>query len=333
MSELDLCSRREADLYISQSRVYLHGVPVPPILGQKVSKYETNISIDWNEKRDVETRDDTSLHWDHRRGDTVILHKPVGYVSGQPDTRHGHIPAVRLLTRDNFFVPSQDAHDIQQTMSSGHYLHFHRKSHSIVSVPSTLMGYVPAGRLDLDSSGLLIFTKCGVMAKKLTRTLPVDPKHIQHQGDDGTQGLEKEYRVHVAPVESITRYEREHLGLRGIPFPTKDLSPFLQGGKRLWNDPKPLKPLVAAEWLQDDASILKRTRDTRLEDRQWKGILRLVLTEGRKHQIRRMCREILGLHVTKLVRVRIGNVELEDLPEGKWRPLREREFLHLLDIM
>lgn len=44
-----------------------------------------------------------------------------------------------------------------------------------------------------------------------------------------------------------------------------------------------------------------------------------------------MCREILGLHVTKLVRVRIGNIYLEDLPEGKWRPLRETEYHMLLN--
>jgi 23S rRNA pseudouridine2604 synthase len=52
--------------------------------------------------------------------------------------------------------------------------------------------------------------------------------------------------------------------------------------------------------------------------------LRFVLTEGRNRQIRRMC-ELVGLHVTGLKRVRIGNVLLGDLPTGMWRFLEEKE--------
>jgi 23S rRNA pseudouridine2604 synthase len=52
--------------------------------------------------------------------------------------------------------------------------------------------------------------------------------------------------------------------------------------------------------------------------------LRFVLKEGRKRQIRRMCEQV-GLRVTGLKRVRIGNVRLGDLPPGQWRFLREGE--------
>jgi len=45
-----------------------------------------------------------------------------------------------------------------------------------------------------------------------------------------------------------------------------------------------------------------------------------VLREGKKRQIRRMC-ELVGLKVTGLKRVRIGNVKLADLPQGEWRYL------------
>ena len=48
--------------------------------------------------------------------------------------------------------------------------------------------------------------------------------------------------------------------------------------------------------------------------------LRMVLTEGRKRQIRRMC-ELAELRVTRLVRVRIGGVRLGRLAPGKWRLL------------
>ena len=48
--------------------------------------------------------------------------------------------------------------------------------------------------------------------------------------------------------------------------------------------------------------------------------LRFILKEGRNRQIRRMC-ELVGLHVMDLVRIRIGSLQLGDLPEGKWRVL------------
>ena len=54
--------------------------------------------------------------------------------------------------------------------------------------------------------------------------------------------------------------------------------------------------------------------------------LRFILREGKKRQIRRMC-ELLGLKVTGLKRVRVGQVKLADLPLGKWRYLRfDEEF-------
>jgi 23S rRNA pseudouridine2604 synthase len=59
----------------------------------------------------------------------------------------------------------------------------------------------------------------------------------------------------------------------------------------------------------------------KLEDTQ---VLRIVLIEGRNRQIRRMC-ELVELEVTDLVRVRVGPLELSDLPEGKWRHLTKTE--------
>lgn len=53
-------------------------------------------------------------------------------------------------------------------------------------------------------------------------------------------------------------------------------------------------------------------------------VLRFVLNEGRKRQIRRMC-ELVGLHVTDLQRLRIGPLMLGGLPEGKWRALTASE--------
>ncbi|MGE0046087.1 MAG: rRNA pseudouridine synthase, partial [Hyphomonadaceae bacterium] len=59
-------------------------------------------------------------------------------------------------------------------------------------------------------------------------------------------------------------------------------------------------------------------------------LLRFVLIEGRNRQIRRMC-EAVDLRVADLFRTRIGPVKLAALPEGKWRPLNEKERAALIN--
>jgi 23S rRNA pseudouridine2604 synthase len=72
--------------------------------------------------------------------------------------------------------------------------------------------------------------------------------------------------------------------------------------------------------LELDGRTLKPAK-VKQEDTQ---LLRFTLTEGRNRQIRRMC-ELVGLAVTDLLRIRIGPIELGDLPEGKWRPMTDAE--------
>jgi 23S rRNA pseudouridine2604 synthase len=311
MSELDLCSRRQADKLIQQSKVLLNDKPVPPTLGQKVNPNETNISILTGEgipntsAENIHTMDHMHLN----RGETVILNKPKDYVSGQPDPAHGHIPAVRLLTRDNiYFPPHPHMSELKEVLSNGNHLHFGKrfKDFHDENATSTLLKYAPAGRLDLDSSGLLLFTKNGIVAK-----------HVLNS-------LEKEYLVKVEPVTSLSRDEqRMGMTMGSLPFPPLwDLGILLKGGKRLWDDTRRLKPLVHAEWVEEGKD----------ESGKWngRGVLRMVLQEGKKRQIRRMCRELLGLHVVELKRIGIGEVELGDLPVGKWRPLTDEERLSLI---
>ena len=57
--------------------------------------------------------------------------------------------------------------------------------------------------------------------------------------------------------------------------------------------------------------------------------LKFILTEGRNRQIRRMC-ELVELTVVDLLRVRIGDLLLGDLPEGRWRPLTAAERSSLI---
>jgi 23S rRNA pseudouridine2604 synthase len=323
MSELNLCSRREADVLIDQGRVRLRGELIEPTLGQKVNCDEIDIAIVHNdefEDAEVSTSSDENqainFNWQRIRGDTVVIHKPVGYVSGQPDPKHGHLPAVQLLTRENIHLPDKE---VEYTLRSGKYLNFAKKFHNANDTdnPSTLLNYAPAGRLDLDSSGVLIMTKNGVLAKTIL-----------------SGQVHKEYIVKVEPAHHLTSVEKE-MGLTSLPYPRWDLSVLLRGGKRLWNDRTPLKPLVEAEWVEDDDTSKGKERGSKgkvVGEGVWtgRGVLRLVLKEGKKRQIRRMCREILGLHVLHLERVRVGSVNLENLPYGKWRPLREKEVRELL---
>lgn len=62
-----------------------------------------------------------------------------------------------------------------------------------------------------------------------------------------------------------------------------------------------------------------------LQKQTW---LRMIIHEGRKRQIRRMC-EAVGLRVQRLIRVRIGPLELGDLPPGAHRPLTRAELATL----
>jgi 23S rRNA pseudouridine2605 synthase len=60
-------------------------------------------------------------------------------------------------------------------------------------------------------------------------------------------------------------------------------------------------------------------------------VLIFIIQEGRNRQIRRMCEEV-ELEVIRLKRTEIAGVKLGMLPQGKWRPLNEKEMRHLTNI-
>ena len=139
--------------------------------------------------------------------------------------------------------------------------------------PGHARGLAPAGRLDIDSTGLLVLTQDGRIAKLLI-------------GENSL--VEKEYLVRVA-----------HAFADGVPESAMQL---LRHGLEL--DGEALKP-AKVSWANEDQ-------------------LRVVLQQGKKRQIRRMC-EAVGLQVLGLKRVRIGSVVLGKLPAGQWRYLRDDE--------
>lgn len=235
MTERGLASRREADAWIEAGWVRVDGVPA--VLGQR-ARPDARIEVDPRARQEQAARV------------TILLHKPLGYVSGQAED--GHEPAVSLVTPARRW---KDDHAAQR---------FH---------PGQLRGLAPAGRLDIDSTGLLVLTQDGRIAKLLI-------------GQDSK--VEKEYLVRVQPAAP------------GAVAP--DAIERLRHG--LWLDDRPLRP-ARVSWANEDQ-------------------LRVVLREGRKRQIRRMC-ELVGLKVVALKRVRIGSVVLGALPPGQWRYLGPHE--------
>lgn len=83
-------------------------------------------------------------------------------------------------------------------------------------------------------------------------------------------------------------------------------------------DARALKRLVEGVELDDGVARMKSAARAA-------GGARLVLTEGRKRQVRRML-EAVGYDVERLLRLRVGNLRLGDLPEGGWRKLSGEEI-------
>jgi 23S rRNA pseudouridine2604 synthase len=161
MGELGLCSRREADRWIESGWVKVDG-QVVDTLGVRVSP-DARIEIDRAAR-------------EHQSGQvTILLHKPVGYVSGQAED--GYEPAIVLIRPENRWAA--DPSPIQ----------FHRDH---------LRSLAPAGRLDIDSTGLLVLTQDGRIAKQLI-------------GEDSS--VEKEYLVRVEGSLSPDGMKRLQHGL------------------------------------------------------------------------------------------------------------------------
>ena len=146
MSERGLCSRREADSYIERGLVFVDG--------RRVSELGTRVDPG------CAIRLDSAASAQQQRRVTILLHKPVGYVSGQPEP--GYQPAVALIRPETQWRDGR----------AGPAFH-----------PAHLKGLAPAGRLDIDSTGLLVLTQDGRIARQLI-------------GDDSE--IEKEYLVRVA---------------------------------------------------------------------------------------------------------------------------------------
>ena len=225
LSEQGLCSRREADKFIELGLVLLDGKTVSE-LGTKACRSQK-----------IELKNRATIAQSAKA--TIILNKPVGFISHLDDDKE-FTPAVTLVTPDKFYKTDDTR---KPTFNTD--------------------GLAPAGRLDIDSSGLLVLTQDGRIAKKIIGENVI---------------VEKEYLVRI---EGKLTDEALALLNHGLTIDEYEL--------------KPAKVL----WQNDDQ-------------------LSFTLIEGRNRQIRKMC-QLVGVRVTALKRVRIGNVRLGNIPSGSWR--------------
>ena len=174
-----MCSRREADRYIERGLVLVDGEVVSQ-LGTRVSPdAQIELAEAGLKRRDAQA--------------TFLINKPVGYVSAQPED--GHRPASDLLSKESRWKDDKTP----------------RRFH-----PAQLRGLAPAGRLDIDSTGLLVLTQDGRVPRRII-------------GEDSE--VDKEYLVRV----------EGHLSAMDLKLLNHGLS----------LDDKPLKP-AKVSWQNED---------------------------------------------------------------------------------
>jgi 23S rRNA pseudouridine2604 synthase len=183
MAELGLCSRREADEWIARGWVRVDGQPAR--MGMQVTP-DARIEVDPKARGAQEQQV------------TILLHKPVGFVSGQAED--GYQPAVTLVQSRSRW--KDDRAPVRFS-------------------PAHFKGLAPAGRLDIDSTGLLVLTQDGRVARHLI-------------GEDSE--VEKEYLVRVNYGSATTDVQAS--------FPAAQLARLRHG---LSLDGQPLKP-AQVEW-------------------------------------------------------------------------------------
>ncbi len=169
MANRGMCSRREADRYIERGLVYVDGEPISE-LGTKVfPDQEIELSAEGLKRQSTQV--------------TILLNKPVGYVSSQPE--HNHPEAVELIDNSTRW----------RTDRSPRRFHLNQ-----------LKGLVPAGRLDIESTGLLVLTQDGRIARTIIgENSDVDKEYLVRVtgilSDDGLQLLNHGLSLDEKPLK------------------------------------------------------------------------------------------------------------------------------------
>jgi 23S rRNA pseudouridine2604 synthase len=155
MASRGMCSRREADRYIERGLVLVDGEVISE-LGSKIFPNQEIELAEAGQKRQAAQA-------------TFLMNKPIGYVSTQPED--GHKAAETLISKESRWRQDQST----------------RRFH-----PRQLRGLAPAGRLDIDSTGLLVLTQDGRIARQIIGELSeVDKEYlVRVVGQISKNGLE-----------------------------------------------------------------------------------------------------------------------------------------------
>ncbi|MCV2355855.1 pseudouridine synthase [Paucibacter sp. B2R-40] len=230
MGVLGMASRREADEWIAAGWVRVDGKMA--VLGQRVLP-------------GVKIEVDQLANKEQAKRVTILLHKPIGWVSGQAED--GYENASTLI--------KSDTHWTEDTSGIKYHLGHSR-------------GLAPAGRLDIDSTGLLVLTQDGRIAKLLI-------------GEDSK--IEKEYLVRV-----------EYHGRDGVKsadgsFPAADMA-LLNHGLEL--DGVQLKP-AKVSWANED---------------QLRFVLREGRKRQIRRMCEQVGLKVVGLKRVRIGRITLGNL-------------------------
>lgn len=208
---------------------------------------------------------------------TIMLHKPAGYVTTMSDPQ-GRPTVAELVPTDRF------------------------------------PGLFPIGRLDFDTTGLLLFSTDGELGNGL-----LHPRHH----------VEKRYLALVNGKPTPEQLGQLEQGIQlddGVTAPAK--AGLVEGAEAK----RALSMLEVPPAVPDhepNGSVPSPQRAAILRKRsQQRAVVRVVLREGRKRQVKRMLSAIkhgvLALH-----RDSFGPIELGDLPRGQWRELTPEEVAAL----
>ena len=190
MAEMGICSRREADEWVANGWVKVNGVIA-----------EMGLQVQQHDKIEI----DRAAKGKQANQVTILINKPMGYVSGQAED--GHTPAVALIN-----PRTRWRDDTSRTRFT----------------PGQLRGLAPCGRLDIDSIGLLVLTQDGRVARHLI-------------GEDSE--VDKEYLVRVIyddrekDVRSVFPEEKLALLNHGLSLDGQPLKP----AKVDWQNPEQLR--------------------------------------------------------------------------------------------
>ena len=153
-------------------------------------------------------------------------------------------------------------------------------------------GVYAAGRLDLDSEGLLLLTSDGTLAHHIT-----DPQH-------------KLTKVYLAQVERIPNEEALVQLRKGVVLNGKKTRP------------------TEVRLLPDDPQLPNRPVPIRFRKNVPTAWVEIMLREGLNRQVRRMTAAV-GYPTLRLIRIAIGPIVLGDLQPGQWRDLTSSEIAQI----